>query len=65
MCGRRIYAEGRGFISHSSAHRYMNKYTNSLTGTVDAVLFLDGVRKSVPEKRLYDMIDVLESGKMT
>ena len=65
MCGRRIYAEGREIISHSSTRRYMNKYTNSLTGTVDAVLFLDGVRKSVPEKRLYDMIDVLESGKMT
>eukprot|EP01036_Dinobryon_divergens_P035284 gene35284-45690_t len=34
-------------------------------GTVDAVLFLDSIRKSSPVKRLYDMIDVLESGKMT
>jgi len=33
-------------------------------GTVDAVMFLDDLRPVKPSKRLYNMIDVLESGKM-
>jgi 4-hydroxy-tetrahydrodipicolinate reductase len=34
-------------------------------GTIDAVLFLDQVRKQTNNKRLYNMIDVLESGQMS
>jgi len=33
-------------------------------GTADAVEYLDRVRAAKPSKRLYDMIDVLESGIM-
>ena len=33
-------------------------------GTVDAVRFLHDLRTSKPTKRLYNMIDVLESGRM-
>ena len=33
-------------------------------GTVDAVEFLAHVQKTSPPKRVYNMIDVLESGRM-
>jgi 4-hydroxy-tetrahydrodipicolinate reductase len=33
-------------------------------GTVDAVLYLADLQKHRPQKRLYNMIDVLESGSM-
>ena len=33
-------------------------------GTADAVSFLDSIRTTQPVKRIYNMIDVLESGKM-
>jgi len=33
-------------------------------GTVDAVLFLNQIRSNRPEKRLYNMIDVLQSDSM-
>jgi len=33
-------------------------------GTVDAVTFLNDLRSAKPTKRLYNMIDVLESGRM-
>ena len=34
-------------------------------GTVDAIEFLQQIRSEKPSKRLYNMIDVLESGKMS
>jgi 4-hydroxy-tetrahydrodipicolinate reductase len=34
-------------------------------GTADAVEFLSRVRSHKPTKRLYTMIDVLESGEMS
>lgn len=34
-------------------------------GTADAVEFLCKIRQNNPSKRLYNMIDVLESGEMS